>query len=119
MAARWPTSPAVTLRISPVKRCSSSSLPPATRLNSRITPAAATTKVIPMIASWGTLCFRLARDQLKNAAPRKVTPSEIQNVMGSVKWWPSRRAMQVPNVATWASAKSTKITSRSTTCNPR
>ena len=51
-----------------------------------MTPAAATTNVMPMIASCGTCCFRLLRDQLNNAAPRNVTPSEIQKAMRSLNW---------------------------------
>jgi len=55
------------------------------------------------------------RDQLKNAAPMNVTASEIQNVMRSSKWYPIKSATHVPSVATCASARSTKITSRFTT----
>ena len=83
MPARSMTSSAVTFRMSPVSKCSSSSFPPATRLSMRITPAAATTNVMPMIASCGTGRFLLLRDQLKSAAAANVTLSEIQNEMRS------------------------------------
>ena len=48
-----------------------------------MTAAAATTKVIPMIASCGTPRSSSPRTKLNNPAARNVTPSEIQNVMRS------------------------------------
>src|SRR6266849_2452097 len=73
---------------------------------------------MPMKASWGMWPL-LERAKAKIPAPRKVNARLIQYEPGPCGSMPTSMAIVAPSAAICASAKSTKITPRSTTCTPR
>src|SRR5205085_8890001 len=96
-------------------RCSVS---PVALLIARIAVAEATAYAIPMKASCG-ICPRRVRAKANIAAPSKVKARLSQYAPPPCGFNPARMAMVAPSAAICASAKSTKITPRSTTCTPR
>ncbi len=97
------------------RRCS---VPSAEKLEIRITAAEATTKVIPMIASWGTgESSRRLKEKMR--APRSVKPKEKTYPIADPCSAPSMKATVAPRAAICASARSTKMTSRWMTCSPK
>ena len=71
-----------------------------------------------MIASWG-IARSLVRVQEKIAAPTMVAESEAATDTGVPGGWPKKKAITAPRAAIWASARSTKMTPRSSTWRPR
>src|SRR5256714_9167761 len=96
-------------------RCSVS---PVALLISKMAIAEATEYAIPMNASCG-MWPRRVRASAKIPAPKKVNPRLIQYEARPWGSMPTTIATVAPSAAICASAKSTKITPRSTTCTPR
>ncbi len=69
-----------------------------------MTAAEATTKVIPMMASWGTT-VPLRRLNEKIRAPRSVKPSEKASDRGVPCSTPIIKPTVVPKAAIWANAQ--------------
>jgi hypothetical protein len=69
---------------------------------------------MPMIASCGTGTGR-ARLAANSTAPASVKASAYQYAASLWIAWPARNAIVTPSAATWASARSTKITPRAST----
>src|SRR4051812_24418225 len=96
-------------------RCSVS---PVALLIAKMAAADAIAYEMPMNASSG-MRRRFERTREKISAPRNVNARLIQYAPEPCGSMPARIAMVAPNAAICASARSTKMTPRSTTCTPR
>jgi hypothetical protein len=69
----------------------------------------------------GFLGMRACRTRVseKRVAPPTAKASAYQYAASLWMGWPARKATVTPRAATWARARSTKMTPRASTCRPR
>ena len=95
----------------PVSVSAMCSAPSAVNPEIRMTAAEATTKVMPITASWGTTVSSRRLNE-KMSAPTRVKPTEKARAIGVSCSTPNKKPTVAPSAAICAKARSTKMTPR-------